>query len=652
MLRFNNQEWNGFEAYESRLIRINNVTFSQTGNFDLSSSNSSGSNYTISDTTGTLVDGFRVDAEVASIIGTPIPNKKVDVIGILGQYKSSAPFNSGYQLLPRDIHDLIQDSSPLILNPVFASDIDTSSFTVYFNTARKGNSQIKYGLTSALELDSVIINDDTTVHSIRITGLKPLTTYYYKAVSSNSIGTSVSGIKSVTTLAVNPGSGTINIYFNNPVDTSVALPGNSARVVDFQSKLINRINAAKTSIDMAVYSFQDMPDVAQALVLAKNRGVKIRVVYDNRNMQNSMQTLLNAGIKYSQRPPETQSFPGIMHNKFFIFDARDTVASNDWLWTGSWNVTNTELTWKNNVVEINDPVITKAYQTEFEEMWGSSSDTPNPANAKFGPYKSDNTQHLFTIGGREVDVYFSPSDHTTSHIISAINSADDDIYMAQYVITKDDIASAIKSAYDSGAKDIRGVVYTTSGTGSEYDFLSTFADMHPNSGNVLHDKYGIVDAEKLNSDPIVITGSHNWSAAAENNNDENTLIIHDAKITNQYLQNFKKIYNDAGGTGVFEVPTSTGDSRGITKFSYQLFQNYPNPFNPVTTIKFELPAGQNVSLTIYDMLGREVKTLYNGYAPAGITDVDFSAGDLASGIYFYRLQAGSFVVSHKLILLK
>ncbi len=174
-----------------------------------------------------------------------------------------------------------------------------------------------------------------------------------------------------------------------------------------------------------------MPEVADAIVAAKNRGVKVRVVYDNRDTQNSMQTLINAGIPIIKR---TSGLNGIMHNKFFIFDGRDAVNTNDWLWTGSWNVTSTELTWKNNIVEINDPAIASAYQLEFEEMWGSSDDLPNPANAKFGPQKTDNTPHSFNIGGRDVRLYFSPSDGTTAKIVSAINTADDDIYFAFMLI--------------------------------------------------------------------------------------------------------------------------------------------------------------------------------------------------------------------------
>ncbi len=640
-----NQQWNGFESYESKLIRINNVTISSSGNF------SGNKNYDISDDTGTLAAGLRIDIDVTSIVGNAIPSGKVDIIGVLGQYKTKAPFNSGYQLMPRFIDDIVTNGEPLILSPVFASGITTTSFTVYFNTVRNGNTIIKYGLTSSLETDSIVVNDDTTYHKINLTGLKPSTVYYYKVYSLNANGVSQSDVQQVSTASDNPSVGTINIYFNYPVDTTLAYPGNAARgSVLFNTKLVNRINQAVYSIDMAVYSFYQRPDVVNALIAAKARGVKIRVVYDSRTTQPDMQSLIDDGILISKRPA---SLNGIMHNKFFIFDARDTVQANDWLWTGSWNVTNTEASWQNNVVEINDPTITKAYQAEFEEMWGSTTDTPNVSAAKFGPQKSDNTSHSFNIGGKSVMVYFSPSDGTNSHIIDALNSANHDIYLAQLVITRDDIGTAMYNRYNAGVKDIRGVVNDINVTGSEYQYLSTFADMHQNTISTLHDKYGIVDALTASSDPVVITGSHNWSSAAENDNDENTLIIHDSLIANQYIQDFKKRYNDAGGTGVFQIATGIND-RGANNFSYVLCQNYPNPFNPVTAISYQLPAFSHVTIKLYDLLGREVATLVDENRNAGRYSVQLSADNyhLSSGVYFYQLKSGGYIQTKKMILMK
>jgi hypothetical protein len=86
--------------------------------------------------------------------------------------------------------------------------------------------------------------------------------------------------------------------------------------------------------------------------------------------------------------------------------------------------------------------------------------------------------------------------------------------------------------------------------------------------------------------------------------------------------------------------------------AYALSQNYPNPFNPSTMINFALPKSGNVSLKVYDILGREVSTLVDGNMNAGYHQVNFNASKLASGVYFYRLTAGDFVSVKKLMLLK
>lgn len=85
---------------------------------------------------------------------------------------------------------------------------------------------------------------------------------------------------------------------------------------------------------------------------------------------------------------------------------------------------------------------------------------------------------------------------------------------------------------------------------------------------------------------------------------------------------------------------------------YKLSQNYPNPFNPVTRISFQLPYDSHVTLKIYDIVGSEVATLVNEIKVAGNYNFDFNASSLASGVYFYKLQAGDFVSNKKMILLK
>ncbi|MGE5498547.1 MAG: T9SS type A sorting domain-containing protein, partial [Syntrophothermus sp.] len=85
---------------------------------------------------------------------------------------------------------------------------------------------------------------------------------------------------------------------------------------------------------------------------------------------------------------------------------------------------------------------------------------------------------------------------------------------------------------------------------------------------------------------------------------------------------------------------------------YVLEQNYPNPFNPSTTIKFTLPENANVSLKIYDMLGKEVASLVNGEMQAGSHEVSFNANNLATGMYVYEIKAGNFTQNKKMMLMK
>jgi hypothetical protein len=90
----------------------------------------------------------------------------------------------------------------------------------------------------------------------------------------------------------------------------------------------------------------------------------------------------------------------------------------------------------------------------------------------------------------------------------------------------------------------------------------------------------------------------------------------------------------------------------FTPENFALAQNYPNPFNPATTINYQIPAKSNVTLKIFNILGKEISTLVNEEKPAGLYQVNFDASNLPSGVYFYRLQAGNFAETKKMLLLK
>jgi hypothetical protein len=115
---------------------------------------------------------------------------------------------------------------------------------------------------------------------------------------------------------------------------------------------------------------------------------------------------------------------------------------------------------------------------------------------------------------------------------------------------------------------------------------------------------------------------------------------------------------DSAGKCKPTVPTSVGEDKTENTLpkSFKLEQNYPNPFNPSTRIQYSLEKAVQVSLKVYNVLGLEVATLVNGRQDAGSYTVPFGINTgtlgLSSGVYFYRLEAGSFVSTKKLILMK
>lgn len=104
-----------------------------------------------------------------------------------------------------------------------------------------------------------------------------------------------------------------------------------------------------------------------------------------------------------------------------------------------------------------------------------------------------------------------------------------------------------------------------------------------------------------------------------------------------------------------EWHSSSGDGKAgseLTLTAYAVFDNYPNPFNPRTTIRYTLPKQNFVQITVYDLLGREVRSLVNEIKPAGMHQVQFDASDLSSGMYFFTITAGTFHAKKKMLLLK
>jgi hypothetical protein len=115
---------------------------------------------------------------------------------------------------------------------------------------------------------------------------------------------------------------------------------------------------------------------------------------------------------------------------------------------------------------------------------------------------------------------------------------------------------------------------------------------------------------------------------------------------------------DSAGSNIAGVAGHGGEQQSQLPTQYALHESYPNPFNPTTTIKYDLPEGGNVSLVVYDVLGREVTRLVDGFEEAGYRAVTWDATGVASGLYFARLNVGDangghrFTAVRKLILTK
>jgi phosphatidylserine/phosphatidylglycerophosphate/cardiolipin synthase-like enzyme len=337
-----------------------------------------------------------------------------------------------------------------------------------------------------------------------------------------------------------------------------------------------------------------------------------------------------------------------------VFDYRGGAADKVWVWTGSWNPTDPGTNDdKQNAIEIQDMALAGAFTAEFNEMWGSETDQPNASSSRFGGRKLDNTPHIFNIGGVQVECYFSPSDRTTSQIIRTLNKAEHSIYVGMLTLTRSDIAQTLVVKKNDGRR-VRVVLNDSTATGTQYGILqSSGVDVRvlPQPG-MMHHKYAVIDAERASgaTAQYVITGSHNWTNAAENRNNENTLIIFDNRIANHYLQEFSARYQEAGGSQIVIVKVE--DVAGSAPDMFWLGQNYPNPFNPATEINFSVGTRHVVSLRVYDILGREVITLVNEELNPGVYRVQWDARNMPSGVYVARMQAGGYSASRRMMLLK
>lgn len=283
--------------------------------------------------------------------------------------------------------------------------------------------------------------------------------------------------------------------------------------------LLAFLQAAKKSLFCAFYDLQ-WNQAAKVLIAQHRAGVAVKIVSDSDYAaREAVQLCMDAGI-----PVVFDKRNAFMHNKF-------CVADGERVWTGSTNVTqNCLFRNDNNALLIASPELAADYSAEFGEMF---------ADGKFGPRSPRGTTYpVVVVDGISIECYFAPEDKVQKEIVSEIDAADRNVDIMAFSFTADDIAEALARRMNKGVK-VRAL-FETRNASSQYsddDFLARQGAqvvMDPNS-SAMHHKVIIIDGE------TVITGSYNFSNAAEKDNDENALILHSPEVAKRYEQQFERL---------------------------------------------------------------------------------------------------------------
>jgi phosphatidylserine/phosphatidylglycerophosphate/cardiolipin synthase-like enzyme len=473
--------------------------------------------------------------------------------------------------------------------------------------------------------DDLLLERDTFTWSLR--NVEPSSYYFYsiRDVTGDLLDTG-------SVISPSASSGSIRVYFNYPVETSLStgiLPLSESGKELFDA-VISYIDNARSTVDLALYN-NNRIDLVEALNRATERGVRVRYIADDETGNSAIR---NSVLEF----PVVFGNPGdpLMHHKFIVIDQGSVDSS--WVITGSTNMTTGQIaTDPNNLIAVQDRSLAMIFTREFEEMWGSNTELPDPDMARFGSDKLDDTPHQLQVGGVLMDVFFSPSDETEAAISRALETADHQIESILLLITSNGLGDRLLDEHLLGT-EVRMLVNNINAPGSEFDFLQDGGvDIHewPDQ-TILHHKYAIIDPFHLNSRPMVVTGSHNWTFSADNINDENTLIIKDPDIANVYAQEFAARWCQAG---LEDCLTPTFDEVN----GQMVLDFYPNPVRTSMTVKTDILKG---ILMIYNQMGIPVLSFTFDDDPSS-RQVDLS--HLPNGSYVALLRSEGVQYVNKLI---
>ena len=287
-------------------------------------------------------------------------------------------------------------------------------------------------------------------------------------------------------------------------------------------EILTQINQAQETIDIALYGWDAIPEIHNAVLNAKARGVKLRIVYDTSDNDYYPETKEIIKIA-DESATEGKTF--LMHNKFMIFDRKKVI-------TGSMNFSDTDFSGFNTncLFFINSVDIAQIYLQEFNQMLAG----------KFHNAKTYVQHKTIILGDTKITPFFSPKDSViTTEIIPLIEKAQNYIYIPAFILTHDGMARALIKAKQRGV-DVKLIIDATNcyATSSKVKLLRNVGIpvKIENYAGKVHSKSIIID------DKYIIAGSMNFTMTGENKNDENCLIIENARLAKYYREFFEYLW--------------------------------------------------------------------------------------------------------------
>lgn len=328
----------------------------------------------------------------------------------------------------------------------------------------------------------------------------------------------------------------ISLFFVNPV---VAKAPENKCINDVGRSLVTLIDKSQETIDMAVYGFHGQDEIINALRRAKARGVKIQGVIDDTTYKFYFDTPKiekEFGLKEDifvpiavkqQEKSFTREASALMHNKFFVID-------NQYVWTGSTNITDSCMTLNaNDGVVIDSKKLASIYTKEFNQMF---------TEEKFHTLKepTTNNEKIKLNDKTIISVYFSPKDEAIHNgVLPLIKQANKTIKIMMFYFTNKKVVAELIDAHNRGV-DIQ-IIVDYEPTAENYSAIDTLREVGipikvENWNGKMHTKTAVFD------DEISVIGSTNWTSTAEYVNDENMLVIENIEIAEQITKEFNRLW--------------------------------------------------------------------------------------------------------------